>query len=133
VTSDTESRYRPFPKTAQNRWSLFLISTNGHLASLLGVKPHNLVNSSVLTFSLLNNSLLAKTVARVLAVRRNFLSAHMFDNLISFLDAARKKVLVHVYFQYRILGGLSSFLIPMALFFRRGLQNFAEHAILSRF
>jgi hypothetical protein len=34
-------------------------------------------------------SLLAKTVARVLAVRRNFLSAHMFDNLISYLDAAR--------------------------------------------
>jgi hypothetical protein len=34
-------------------------------------------------------SLLAKTVARVLAVRRSFLSAHMFDNLISYLDAAR--------------------------------------------
>jgi hypothetical protein len=57
----------------------------------------------------------------------------MFDNLISYLDAARREVFVHEYFQYKFLGGMLSFLIPTALFFRRGLQNFAEHAILGRF
>jgi hypothetical protein len=93
-----EYRHFLIPPVGDRKRMCFQFRTSGDICFSLVALASAKRSSRHCLYPIPCYSLLAKTFAPVLAVRRNFLSAHMFDNLISYLDAACQKVYAHKYF-----------------------------------